>query len=242
MAKYSLSLLCCLLYSVLKAYTQQPAQEQLAGLWKHAPCDTCGLQQPLGYIGRDYQRFYIHFDAVEYEPASKSFAVSGQTRVKEYYDRFHGHLWMDSLKLIPRDEYIPYQEGFIIGHYRFYEDSASATSGWFEGRFSTFIYIDSTGAIRYNDLWDGADGNENNQFEGTWTSYRSKLSKTCNWGDYRIPNSDSLDWGASEFYPSPAYTKKGWENYRNVLLGETEELVQRAIAIEQRAWWKPAKR
>ncbi|MBU6324295.1 MAG: hypothetical protein KJS92_02310 [Bacteroidetes bacterium] len=242
MHRYPLRLLCCLLFMPLSAKAQQMALEHLAGLWRHAQCDTCGLQQPLGYIGSDYQRFYIHFDAVEYEPASKSFTVTGQTRVKEYYDYFHGRLFIDSVKLLPINEYIPYQEGFIIGHYRFYEDTASATAGWFEGRFSTFIYIDSSGAIHYNDLWDGADGNENNQFEGTWTSYRSKLSKTCNWGDYRIPNSDSLDWGASEFYPNPAYTNKGWENYRNFLLGETDELVQRAIAIEQRAWWKQAKR
>jgi len=232
-----------LLMSLASAPAQNRSKpEDLSFLWKHASCDTCGLNQPLGFIGADFQRFYIHFDSVIHEPFRNYYVVSGKTRVKTFTDRFGGTLWIDSISLLPRDEYIPYQEGFIIGHYLFFEDRSSPTAGVFTGRFSTGIYFDSANRIHLNDLWDGADGWNNNQFEGRWTSFKDNTEKICNWGDYRIPSSGDLDGGAAEFVPQPKYAGKGWGNYLKAFMyypvAVSEEERLKALKEEQRAWWK----
>src|SRR5690348_17215575 len=54
---------------------------------------------------------------------------------------------------------------------------------------------------------------QNNQFEGTWTSYKTGNSKKCNCVDYRLPDSRGLDIGAGEFSPWDKYEEYGWQNY-----------------------------
>ena len=45
--------------------------------------------EPLGYIGENYQRFYIHFTSVIQNPKNKSeYFVYGKTRVKTISVRF----------------------------------------------------------------------------------------------------------------------------------------------------------
>ncbi len=58
-----------------------------------------------------------------------------------------------------------------------------------------------------------ADGFSNNQFTGSWTSYKTNASKKCNWGDYRIPECGDLDIGAGEFIVNEKYIKNGWTSY-----------------------------
>jgi len=68
-----------LLMSLASAPAQNRSKpEDLSFLWKHASCDTCGLNQPLGFIGADFQRFYIHFDSVIHEPFRNYYVVSGK--------------------------------------------------------------------------------------------------------------------------------------------------------------------
>lgn len=86
-----------------------------------------------------------------------------------------------------------------------------------------------------------ADGFQNNQFEGTWTSYKSGETKKCNWGDYRIPDCTWLngcDTGAGEFGINEKYLKNGWENYKLVLntFPETTE-AKLAHEKENEKWW-----
>ena len=59
-----------------------------------------------------------------------------------------------------------------------------------------------------------SDDYRNNQFVGTWTSYKTGVKKVANWGICRIPCSGDLDWGAAEFSPAPEYRKYGWEDYK----------------------------
>ena len=47
-------------------------------------------------------------------------------------------------------------------------------------------------------------------FAGTWKSNKTKKSKLCAWGQYRVPNSGGLDVGAGEFSVNPKYAKNGW--------------------------------
>ncbi|QJD97313.1 hypothetical protein HH214_16275 [Mucilaginibacter robiniae] len=50
----------------------------------------------------------------------------------------------------------------------------------------------------------------NNECVASLTSYSGGASKTYNWDDFRIPESDSLDTGAGEFYVSDNTPKNGW--------------------------------
>ena len=60
---------------------------------------------------------------------------------------------------------------------------------------------------------DFADPFRNNQFMGSWKSYRGSLSLKCNWGDTRIPQDGDLDVGVGLFYPNEKYAKYGWQSF-----------------------------
>lgn len=85
-----------------------------------------------------------------------------------------------------------------------------------------------------------ADGYSNCQYEGTWTSYKTSKTKTCNWGDYRIPNSKDLDNGCGEFIPQEKYAKFGWQNYILLFtIPYDDDYEKNPIYIEEnREWWK----
>jgi hypothetical protein len=82
-----------------------------------------------------------------------------------------------------------------------------------------------------------ADGFSNNQFIGNWTSYKTNISKTCNWGDYRIPNCDNLDIEVGEFSVNEKYIKNGWVNYalENSI---TNSAIVKQKATKNIAWWE----
>ncbi|GAB3835714.1 hypothetical protein [Hymenobacter jeollabukensis] len=95
-------------------------------------------------------------------------------------------------------------------------------------------YEDARGRLYYDDLLSFADSYANNQGVGTWTSYRSKQVKRCNWGRHRIPNSGDLDQGAGEFSPTDKYLPYGWQQYRQAWTGQDLAAQRR----ERAAWWK----
>ena len=71
------------------------------------------------------------------------------------------------------------------------------------------------------------------------SSYKTKSSKKCHWGDYRIPDCGDLDKGAGEFSVSEKYIKNGWENYKLAwkTYPETPEALK-AQEKEKEKWWK----
>jgi hypothetical protein len=109
---------------------------------------------------------------------------------------------------------------------------------------TTEFFIENKGILKYNSLELGADGYSNNQCVGTWTSYITKNSKKCDWGDFRIPESDKLDVGAGEFIPDEKFAKFGWDNYLRAFeegvgyRGQTESTIKQAIFKEKEQWWK----
>ncbi len=186
--------------------------------------------EPIGFIGEDYQRFYIHYTSVERDSVNPSkYHVTGKTKVKNNVCDFEGLLNITQTKNYTEPE-IPnwYYEGSIKGNYIFREDKNQYGTGVFKGEFESFFWIDSSGLLKYNTLWLVADGYTNNQFEGVWQSYRSGKVKKCNWGDCRIPDSKKLDDGAGEFCPNEKYIKNGWENYIEEVYGDKERDI----------WWK----
>jgi hypothetical protein len=199
-------------------------------------------QEPLGFIGENYQRFYIHFISVIQNPTVKlDYLIYGKTRVKENICSFQGQIVIKEARIYVEGDLPPLKQGFVKGTYEFYEDSRQKDTGKLKGTFSTDFYIDNNGKIRYDAISFDADGFSNNQFIGIWTSYKLNESKKCNWGDYRIPECEwknGCDVGAAEFSINDKFIKNGWENYTwawNTYPESTD--VMKARQKEEEKWW-----
>ncbi len=197
-------------------------------------------QEPLGFIGDNYQRFYIHFTSVKKKPENPmQYFVSGKTRVKNNICDFKGTITILSAKLRKGNSQLPTRQGFAIGKYKFYENSTLPATGFMEGKVTTNFYLDKRQRMVYDDLESFSDNFANNQFQGTWTSYKTGAIKKCNWGDYRIPASNGLDIGVAEFMVHQKYAKNGWENYLKAWNGDADLPATKIARREENAkWWK----
>ncbi|MBI1223445.1 MAG: hypothetical protein GC180_12645 [Bacteroidetes bacterium] len=246
-------LLCILNFSILATgqelqitnYIETVKKQDLSDLWTLAQFqvedDTVTVEraEPLGYIGDNYQRFYIHFISVIQNPKNKlEYFVYGKTKVKDNICSFQGTLIIENAQTYIGPEFPTLKQGLVKGQYHFYEDPDQSGTGSLNGWFQSDFYIDEQGRLKYNALMFIADGFKNNQFEGSWTSYKSGVSKKCNWGDYRIPDSNELDYGAGEFGPNDKYDNFGWRTYRLSWENPTNQPeVAKARQIEQEKWW-----
>lgn len=198
--------------------------------------------EPLGFIGDNFQRLYIHFNSVE-KRESKIYFVTGKTKVKESICDFKGFI---TIKMV-REFGIPYLEGsdyvidprkirqgVLIGEYEFFEDSTQNHVGIFKGKFVSSFYIEENKKIEYNTSEIFSDNYINNQFKGIWKSYSTGKQKKANWGDYRIPESEKLDMGAGEFSPDNKYL--GWKTYSEAYF--SGKCNYEAQKIEENEWWK----
>lgn len=195
-------------------------------------------KEPLGYIGENFQRFHIHFiSVIQNHKDTYQYFVYGKTKVKNNICRFQGTIRITSAQTYDTGDVPNLKQGFIKGVYEFFEDPDRAGTGELKGEFKTNFYIDRGGRIKYDALNFVADGFDNNQFEGIWSSYKSKTIKKCNWGDWRIPDSRELDSGAGEFGPDESFEQYGWLTYR-ASVGITGKMdMKEAIKIETEKWW-----
>ena len=189
----------------------------------------------LGYIGNG-QRLYMHFDTIYKDPVKPQYYhVEGKSKVKQNLCSFTGGITIHSFA--PNEESDSLVKRYQLkAQYQLNEDANQRGSGFFAGRLTSdfFIYRDS---ICFDEVEGGEDGYNNNQFEGRWTSYRTKISKKANFGVGRIPDSNDLDGGTAEFYVTPNKQHLGWESYMKAFETVTPE-GQKAQAEEDREWWK----
>lgn len=189
----------------------------------------------LGYIGNG-QRLYMHFDTIYKDPVKPQYYhVEGKSKVKQNLCSFTGGITIHSFA--PNEESDSLIKRYHLkAQYQLNEDVNQRGSGFFAGRLTSdfFIYRDS---ICFDEVEGGEDGYNNNQFEGRWTSYRTKISKKANFGVARIPDSGDLDVGTAEFYVTPNKQHLGWESYMKAFETLTPE-GQKAQAEEDREWWK----
>lgn len=173
----------------------------------------------IGFIGSNYQRLKIEFHRVQMKNAGQ-YDVVGISIVKKNRCHFHG-----TINIIDNREFISptfgvdesmkgkfKRRGCSIAKYRFEEDPNEAESGFFSGYLLFFWYETNNNRIIYDDIDDYSDPYCNNQYAGIWQSYKTKKSKPCAWGQYRIPISGDLDIGAAEFSVNPKYLHNGWED------------------------------
>lgn len=197
----------------------------------------------LGYVGDNFQRMRIVILSASKVPGQPdTYKVTGKSMVKNVVRAFSGTIKItkaSSTKAAElEDDYKGEQlkeAGFVFGEYHFVEDAKLGSTGKFDGVFRTDWVVDKTGKLVYDEVMGGADGYRNNQFLGTWTSYLTKTSKPASWGDSRIPLSTGFDVGDGEFSPDEKYIRNGWQGYRDAY-GPKQD--KRAIAEEQRQWWK----
>jgi len=197
------------------------------------------FSEPLGFIGNNYQRFYIHFTTVKKNKLNPyQYQVIGKTKVKNNICLFAGIITIDSACYdndttlhLPRN----IRRGYVTCSCIFREDTSCKNSGIITGFLCT-DWCFYKGQLCYDNMEGVSDGYSNNEFEGQWKSYKGNIAKKCNWGNERIPNCGDLDVGAVEFSPDDKYLKNGWQSYRDQFK-QTDE-GRNARAIECAAWWK----
>lgn len=225
-------------------YYNQIKSFDLSKLWKSTKLnivdgdvETIDFPEPLGFIGNDYQRFYIHYTGVTRDSVNPyKYHVVGKTRVNNNICIFKGTITIVKAEINPDLYYGKYKQGDIVCDVILMEDSTHAGSGFIKGKLVTDWYLDKKHTINYDTLDSYADGFDNNQFEGVWTSYNTHQHKKCNWGDFRIPNCGDLDGGAGEFMALKKYRKNGWQNHEDRF--NTDETISRkALKEENRKWW-----
>lgn len=211
----------------------------------------------IGFIGTEnYQRIKIKFLSIIKDPTNPSrYLVYGKSMVKSTICPFLGEiniLCVEQEVYSVSDKesfYMEYGNGdidgerylapeyFFMAEYTFYEDSKMRSTGKFEGVLKSNFYIYKD-AVHYNDLsLSISDPFNNNQYAGVWTSYLTNKTKICNWGEFRIPQSGDLDYGAGEFSPNQDFFPYGWRSYSEQFNADDEEIKEKARKEENKKWW-----
>ena len=197
-----------------------------------------------GFIGDDYSRIRIKFITVTKDSSLNNiYHIYGKSLVKYNICEFKGTIEIKKIRAYKSfsmgvdSEYKNKGikgEYAIIGSYSLSESAGQKNSGTFKGVFQTDFYLDKNFKVHYDDLNMQADGFTNNQFVGIWISYKTKITKTCNWGDFRIPNSGNFDVGAGEFSPGKNL-ESGWQSVVDLSKPEKKDAAKK---IEEAKWWK----
>ncbi|UEG53451.1 hypothetical protein LLH06_00470 [Mucilaginibacter daejeonensis] len=200
--------------------------------------ETEPFPEPLGYIGTDHQRFYIHYTSVRKDTSDPyKYLVQGKTRVKDHICNIKGTITIVKAQLFKGSDDPRYRQGEVVCKVELKEDSAQKHSGMIKGQMISNWCLDKRDNLLYDAINFVADGYCNNQCTAVWTSYTTHQSKICNWGDFRMPNSEQLDTGVGDVYINERFIKNGWQNYVKAYSGDRRE-AKRAIAEEERKWWK----
>lgn len=198
-------------------------------------------EEILGFIGDDYQRFFIHFVSIIQNPINPyEYLVYGKTKVKETICSFQGTITIRHARTFINGDIPNYKQGFAICDVILYEDKKQSSTGFIKGTLRSNFIIDTKGQFRYDALSFIADGFSNNQFIGSWTSNKTNVSKKCNWGDYRIPECGDLDIGAGEFSVNEKYIKNGWLSYMLENMAPNGAIVKPKVdkKAESKKWWE----
>lgn len=213
--------------------------EPMADGWLHRP-------EPLGFKGDQFQRFYIHFDTV-YKLSPTVYRVEARSRCKDVIHNIQGRILIDSV--VPFDECDLSDDfikglsecGTVYGHYEMEASVGSKPVARLFGR-STYEYLVHDDSVYYDALMIVADGYSNNQYTGKWVDVVTGDTLTCNWGDFRIPESKGLDGGCGLFIPGEEYYELGWKPYldwdKHAYMGDPTCEYYKFLYEIDKNWWK----
>ncbi|AMJ67301.1 hypothetical protein [Hymenobacter sp. PAMC 26628] len=200
----------------------------------------------VGFIGPDYQRLRVKVLTVDKSGADPAlYQITGKTEVAGLVRAFRGTLRLQQVReATPVKQLYASEEGPLpdmavagvaVGRYELTESPAQDHTGIFRGVAVMRWYLDHRHRLHYDDINKMSDSFCNNQFAGSWTSYATKKTQRCNWGDYRIPNAGDFDTGAGELSPAEKYLTNGWQDYA---AGQNLSVNSAARRREERTWWK----
>lgn len=193
----------------------------------------------LGFIGDNYQRLQIHFISIIQNPKNHyEYSAYGKTMVKEKIGSFKGTITIKQSKIYKRGDLPNYKQGFVICDLTLYGDKKQTSTGFIKGKLTSSFIIDNKGKFRYDALMFSADGFSNNEFVGSWTSYKTNIAKKCNWGDYRIPESGDLDIGSGEFSVNEKYVKNDWLSYMLENSSPNLAIKREKSKVNIKNWWE----
>jgi len=200
-----------------------------------------------GFIGNNCNRLRIKIITITKDLSNPdTYNVYGKSMVNNNVNDFHGYIKISGILKLKVTEhgcendslYEGYKGEFsIIGNYFLSENAEQKHAGIFKGLFRSDYFIDKNNYIKYDNIEYCSDGYANNQFVGQWISNKTKLIKTCNWGDYRIPESGDLDIGAGEFSPNENYLQFGWQSIKDEG-NQSSPNLKAAKQIEAAKWWE----
>jgi hypothetical protein len=217
-------------YNLIKLWRADSIQAEGDG-------DKIPFPEPLGYIGDNCQRFYIHYITVlKSKESPYQYKVYGKTKVKDNVCSFNGTITVKKAMLYKESDDPRYKQGSVICEVIFYEDSTHASSGVIKGTLTSDFCLDKAGKLYYDALMLVADCYYNNQCKATWTSYKTGKRKKCNWGDFRMPDSKDLDSGAGDVSINQKYIKNGWETFVAAYSTDSDT-AKKAQQVEDAKWW-----
>ncbi len=197
-----------------------------------------------GIIGDEHRRIKVKLLTVEKGTSGNTqYQVLGKSSVMGNVCDFTGainikqiYVFKQNVEQVNESENFPSNlRGIVVADYEFLENTQQNHVGIFSGKVYTKWYLDSLNRIVYDDTDLNISGYTNNAFIGYWNSYEGNDMRICNWGDYRVPltNSD-FDIGTDFFMPSSNYRLKGWDNYIKAWLEDDAK----AKTDELHPWWQ----
>jgi hypothetical protein len=225
-------------YNNIKGYN-------LATLWRADNLRLISLKEtepfpePLGVLGKNHQRFYIHYTSVVKDAANPyKYNVQGKTRVGNQVRPFTGTITVTQAGIYKPgnnpyapDPYKGYKRGKLIAKVSLKE----AGAGGINGELITEFCINAQNQLLYDTLDYGIDGYGNNQFTGLRTD-GTIVAQKLQYGDITIQGSEFSD---VDGITVPAkYEKYGWQSFVNAIPNDSRPATKAAIAEEKRQWWK----
>jgi len=198
-----------------------------------------------GVIGINYQRIEMYISKVtKSKDRADVYLVTGKSKVNNNICDFSGKIRLINLFYIDcDDDSAPadrqktanfHKCAVLFAEYVFNEDGAQNNAGVFSGITECSVRADKTKMLLDESMYF-ADGYSNRTFVGTWTDYKTKQSKKCVWGDYRLPLTPGFDCGDGEMIVCGEYVKNGWQTYQDGSESAWNEKEQKYDIKDK--WW-----
>lgn len=198
-----------------KYYLQDSNELKEILKYDFSPIWLTGNFEQNGIIGQNYQRIQFHIDEVKKSKSPGTYLILGKSKVNNNICTFKGEIYLITNFLYDSCEYSEIKNcGQLFANYILYEDSTQNFSGVFKGVTECSFYLDKSDKQMHVDESNSiADGYWNRSFIGTWTNYKSKQTKKCIWGDYRLPFTFDFDCGDGEMHVCDRYKENGWQTF-----------------------------
>ena len=237
-------------YSVNAQNREAPSKTITSGFCKaHDLSKLLGTYEKTGFDGvfdTGYWRIQIHFESVVRDNADYTvYHVNGASRHRKVITPFSGTIKIKEVIQYDREVYWAmdtnadksadeplYSERkskytYLTADYFLSEDTNAKFSGRYTGLLTFALHETQNGTLLDNLSDYEGDGFSNFTYNGIWTSYKTRKSKLCIWGEGRLPIPDNVDVGVGEFIISERYQNNGWQRNKDFELSDDPEY-----------WWR----